>query len=310
MRYLRFILPCAVLLAGCDRSAKQQLRELARADSLRTDSLVAIKNDLLNEVMASTQFVNSLNTELAKLKSQRPSRLSPTLTGESDIASIKEERAKVAQRIAALVARLDSSEQRVASLRARASKLAKHDSTLIVQVAQYETTIGELRANVERQRAEYEATIAEQGRRIAALTSRVDTMTRENVVLAGERTALKDTVGALTEQQNTAYYIVGTKDELIKAGVLVEEGHKRLFLVGSRQVSMARDLDPSKFTRIDRTRDRVINFPAGEYTIFSRQNPEYATPFASKDGKLSGGLRIDQPERFWEASKFLVIVRG
>jgi hypothetical protein len=299
-----------VLLAGCDRSAKQQLRELARADSLRTDSLVAIKNDLLNEVMASTQFVNSLNTELAKLKSRGSSQLRPELTRESDLAAIKEERADVARRITALVARLDSSERRVASLRARASKLAMHDSTLIAQVAQYERTIGELRTTAEQQRAEYEATIAEQGQRIAALTSRVDTMTRENVVLAGERTALADTVGALTAQQNTAYYIVGSKDELIKAGVLVEEGHKRLFLVGSRQVSMARDLDPSKFTRIDRTRDRVINFPAGEYTIFSRQNPEYATPFASKDGKLSGGLRIDDPEQFWESSKFLVIVRG
>ena len=28
------------------------------------------------------------------------------------------------------------------------------------------------------------------------------------------------------------------------------------------------------------------------------------------DGKLAGGLRIDQPERFWEPSKFLIIVKS
>jgi hypothetical protein len=310
MRLIRLLVPCVVLLAACDRSAKQQLSALAHADSLRTDSLVAIKNDLLDEVMTSTQFVNSINEELNKLKSHRPSRLSPTLTRESDINTIKEERANVSRRIAELVARLDSSEARVASLRSRASKLAQHDASLVKQVAQYEQTIGDLRATVERQRAEYEVTIANQGRQIAELTSRVDTVTRRNVTLAGERAALADTVGALTTEQNTVYYVVGSKDELIKAGVLVEEGHKRLLVVGSRTLSAARDLDPAKFTRIDRLRDRVINFPAGEYKIFSRQNPAFATPFAAKDGKLSGGLRIDQPERFWEASKFLIIVRG
>jgi hypothetical protein len=53
----------------------------------------------------------------------------------------------------------------------------------------------------------------------------------------------------------------------------------------------------------------VINFPEGDFVIFTRQNPAYASPFASKDGAISGGLRIDQPERFWEASKFLIIVK-
>ena len=69
MRAFRLLVPCIVLLAACDTKSKDQLRTLAHADSLRTDSLVSIKNDLLSEVMTSTQFVNSLNDEMAKLKS-------------------------------------------------------------------------------------------------------------------------------------------------------------------------------------------------------------------------------------------------
>ena len=304
------MLSLVVLVAACDTQAKTQLRTLAHSDSLRTDSLVAIKNELLNEVMTSTQFVNDLNTEVSKLKSRKPAKLSTTLSRESDINVIKEERANVVAKIRDLVARLDSSEARVASLRARASNLSQHDSTIVAQVAAYEKTISELRANVERQKAEYEATIAKQTTQIAALVSKVDTVTKENVKLSGERAALTDTVSALTTAKNTAFYVIGTKDDLIRAGILVEEGRKRLLLVGGRPTAPARELDTTKFTKIDRLRDRVINFPAGDYTIFSRQNPTYASPFSSKDGKLSGGLRIDEPEKFWEPSKFLIIVKA
>jgi predicted nucleic acid-binding Zn-ribbon protein len=310
MRQVRFLLPLVVLLAACDNQAKDQLRTLAHTDSLRTDSLLSIKNDLLSEVMTSTQFMNDINTEMSKLKSHRPANLTTKAGVESDITATKEQRANIVGRIRELVARLDSSESRVASLRTRAAKLAQHDSTLLTQVAAYEKNIADLRQTVERQKAEYEGTIAKQKTQIASLASKVDTVVMQNVQLAGERTALVDTVTQLTAEKNTAYYVIGSKDELLRQGILVEEGRKRFLLVGGRPVSLARDLDPSKFTKIDRTHDKVINFPAGDYMIFTRQNPVYASPFSAKDGKLSGGLRIDQPERFWEPSKFLIIVKS
>jgi predicted nucleic acid-binding Zn-ribbon protein len=296
MRLIRWMVPLVLVIAACDTQTKTQLRTLAKADSLRTDSLVSIKNDLLNEVMASTQFVNDLNTEVAKVKSRRSGRLSVTLSRESDMNVVNEERANVVAKIREIVARLDSSEARVATLRARAARLAKHDSTLVGQVAAYERTIQQLRQQVEQQRAEYEV-------KIASLNSKIDTVTRE-------KTAIADTLNQVNVERNTVYYVIGTKDDLIRNGILVEEGHKRFLILGGRPVAPARDLDTTKFTRIDRLRDRVINFPAGEYTIFSRQNPIYAAPFSSIGGKLSGGLRIDQPEKFWEPSKFLIIVKA
>jgi uncharacterized coiled-coil protein SlyX len=310
MRLSRLLAPCLLLLGACDTKAKEQLQTLAHADSVRTDSLVSIKNDLLNEVMTSTQFVNDINTEMAKLKSRKPPKLNAPLTSESDIAAMKEERTTVVARIRELVARLDSSEARVASLRSRAAKLSKQDSSLVAQVAEYEKTIEGLRETVAQQKADYDAIIAKQNTQIAALNSRVDTVTQDNVRLASEKTALIDTVGTLTSEKNTAYYVIGTQDELLKQGVLVQEGHKRFVVLGGRTVAPARDLDPSKFTKIDRLRDRTINFPAGEYTILTRQSPAFASPFASKNGKFSGGLRIDQPEKFWEPSKFLIIVKS
>lgn len=297
-------------LAACDTRAGQELRTLAHVDSLRRDSLVSIKNELLNEVMTSTQFMSDLNSEMAKLKQRSPAKLSEGVSKESEVVSIKEQRAAVVSRLRELVARLDSSERRVASLRSRAASLAQHDSTIVQQVVAYEKTISDLRHQVETQKAEYESTIARQNQQIAMLASRVDTVTRENVKLAGEKSALADTVTRLVTEKNTAYYVIGTKDELVREGILVEEGRKRFVLLGGRPIAAARELDPTKFTKIDRSRDRVINFPAGDYRIISRQNGSYASPFAVKDGKLSGGLRIDQPDRFWESSAFLIIVKA
>lgn len=303
-----FAIAALAALSACDTAAK---RQHVAADSLRTDSLVRIKDEMLNEVMSSTQFVNELNTEIAKLKTPLKSGLKVGATGsESQLAQVQADRDAVTERVRELVARLDSSEARIASLRARASTLAKRDDQLTQQVALYEKTIADLRDAAERQRAEMQAIIDEQGTRIVALNSKIDTVSRDNVRLAGERSALSDTVSQLTTEKNTVYYVVGTRDELVRKGVLVAEGTRPVLgLFGSRPVAPARTLDPAAFTRIDRLRDRAIQLPEGEYSIVSRQDLAFATPGERRDNRISKSLQIDRPDKFWETSKFLVLVR-
>jgi len=310
MRPYRLILPLVVVLAACDSKARKDLKALAHADSVRVDSLVSMKNELLNEVMASTQFVSDLNGELAKLKSSTASKKLNTAATTEGGPSIKEQRATIQERIRELVARLDSVDSRAGALRSRAARLANGDTSITGQVAAYERTIAGLRRQVAQQKAEYEATIARQNAQIATLNERVDTITHENQRLSGEKVVLTDSVTQLVTEKNTVYYVIGSKDELVSQGIVVEEGHKRFMFLGGRSLTAARQLDPAKFTRIDRLKDRVINFPAGEYRIISRQNAAFASPFSQQGGTLSGGLRIDQPEHFWEASPFLIIVKA
>ena len=303
----RLILVAALAtLAACDTAATKQF---AHSDSARADSLVRIKDEMLNEVMSSTQFVNQLNTEIARLKTPLKSGLR-VAANESQLEQAKADREAVTERVRELVARLDSSEARVASLRARASSLSRNDEQLKQQVALYEKTIADLRDAAERQRADMQAIIDEQNTKIVALNSKVDTVTRDNVRLAGERAALSDTVGQLTTEKNRVYYVAGTRDELIKKGVLVEEGSRPVLgIFGSRPVAPARALDPSLFTSLDRLRDRVITLPDGEYSVVSRQDLSFATPAERHDSRVAKSLQIDRPEKFWEPSRFLVLVR-
>lgn len=297
------LVPLLAAASGCDRRATEQLHALAHTDSLRTDSLVAIKNDLINEVMASTQFVSDINTQIAKVHNLQAKRPTVQLTRESELSRVKDERDAVLGRITAVVARLDSAEGRIGTLRARAARLARRDSTLMGQIATYEKTIGELRSTVEQQRAQMQAIIDKQNVQIASLSQRVDTLQRQSA-------ALGDTVTQLTTEKNTAFYVVGTRDELVKKGILVEEGRKRFLVFGGRQLEPARELDTSVFTRIDRLKDRTIKLPQGEFTILSRQNPEYVAPDSARNGRIAGGLTIQEPDRFWAASRFLIIVRS
>ena len=304
MRFARLapiVVFSAAALAACDNGAKEQLATLAHTDSVRVDSLAGVRKELLDEVMSSTQFVAQINTELAKARSLTSKADSKTESMDVG-AKVKanEDRKVVVARISHLVAKLDSVQTRLASARAR---LSQKDEALKTQIATYEKSVADLQAAAEKQRSEFQAVIDQQTTQIAQLSTTVDTLTQV-------RTALTDTVSQLTTEKNTAYYIVGTRDELIQQGILAKEGSKRFLVVGSRTIAPARELDPSKFTKIDRLANRTITLPEGEYEIMSRQNVAFAAPAAEKDGKIVGALTISQPEQFWENSRFLIIVKS
>jgi cell division protein FtsB len=304
VRFLRSIpiaLLSAAVLAGCNSEVKQQLATVSHVDSLRVDSLGSVRRELMQELMASTNFVTEINKELSKarlLSGKTPAKLETT----DELTATNEQRKAIVGHISHLVAKLDSVQNRLAATRARVAKLTKDDSVLVAQVAAYEKNVADLQEQATKERAEFQNVINQKTAEIATLASRIDTL---NTV----RTALVDTVHTLTNEKNTAYYVVGTRDELIKKGVLVAEGGKRFLLVGGRNIVPARQLDPANFSKIDRLSDRNIPLPAGEYEILSRQNPSFAKAQIQKDGKIGGGLTIEQPEQFWANSRFLIIVR-
>ncbi len=152
--------------------------------------------------------------------------------------------------------------------------------------------------------------LAEKDTQIATLAGRVDTLSTEKAGLENVNVALTDTVANLTTYKNTVYYAVGTKDELMKRGIVIKEGSKFL-IFGGTKLMPARNLDPASFTAIDKTRQMSIPLPRSDkkYKIVSRQSPSYLGSSVTKDGKVSGTVEIAQPEDFWAASKYLIMVQ-
>ena len=151
--------------------------------------------------------------------------------------------------------------------------------------------------------ATYVARIAELETQVTALTDSTRKLTEANAVLAQENEALADSLRRITSRANTAWYVVGSRKQLVRAGVLTEEGG---ILGFGKSLTPSRAMAQGVFTRIDRVRDTEISLPrARQYRIVSRHDPDLVSVEASSSGRT---LRINDPERFWSASVWLIIV--
>jgi hypothetical protein len=143
----------------------------------------------------------------------------------------------------------------------------------------------------------YLVRIAELETQVTALTDSTRKLTEANEILA-------DSLRRVTTRANTAWYVIGTRQQLVRAGVLTEEGGVLGF---GKSLAPSRAMARSTFTRIDRLRDTVIAMPgAKEYRIISRHDPGLVSVDVSPT--LGGTMRIKDPERFWSASGWLIIV--
>ena len=138
--------------------------------------------------------------------------------------------------------------------------------------------------------------ITELETQVVALTDSTRKLTEANEVLA-------DSLRRITSRANTAWYVVGTRDQLVRSGVLTEEGG---ILGFGKSLAPSRAMARNTFTRIDRLRDTVIALPeAKEYKIVSRHDPGLVSVSVSSSG---GTMQIKDPERFWSASGWLIVV--
>lgn len=290
MRYVGLMLMLSVLSTGCDRSRAELTKALAESRAAE-----AQKDSLLTEVLETTQFVSDLNSELAKAKTVAigADGSDPGVPGaQRDRA----ERHETMERIQQVIKRLNESEAKLTATENRAKNAKIRNARLLAQIATFQKTIEDLKTAAEQQRAENEAIIADQRTQIASLAGRVD--------------SLRDTVVHLTKYKNRVYYAVGTKDELIRNGVVTKEGSKFLIFGGTR-LEPARKPNLEAFTMIDKTQTQSITLPRTDkkYKIVSRQSQEYLTGEINEDGKVRGVVEIASPEEFWSASKYLILVQ-
>ena len=301
MRYA-WLIVLAVVATGCNQGElKKALAEARTAE--------AQKDSLLTEVLETTQFVSDINSEIAKAKSVSVNAAS-TDPGVPGAKKDREERKVALERIKQVIARLNESEAKLTETEARAKQSRQRNARLLAQIETFKKTVEDLKTTAVQQKTEYETALAEKDTQIATLAGRVDTLSTEKATLETSNMALTDTVANLTTYKNTVYYAVGTKDELMKKGIVTKEGSKFLVFGGTR-LEPARNLDPAAFTAIDKTQQTSIPLPRSDkkYKIISRQSPSHLTSNVTKDGKVEGSVEIGQPEEFWSPSRYLILVQ-
>ena len=320
-----------VTSTACDRGVdlvRDRLAGKSRAtiDSLTTQNaalqrqmlvferISAEKDTLLREVREAHILIEAIAQELQRIDGSGVVEADPALTndgtdaevaaiasaGEVAVDPMGELPGAASTYREAMLRKLEGVRHRLAevedSSRARGERLleaAKDNDRLRAEVEEHLRTIDGQKDMI----AGYLVRIAELETEVTALTDSTRKLTEENGMLA-------DSLARITSRANAAWYVVGTREQLVRAGVLAEEGGVLGF---GKSLTPSRAMARNVFTRIDRLRDTVIAMPESkEYRIVSRHDPGLVSIDVSPS--LGGTMRVRDPERFWSASAWLIVV--
>lgn len=164
-----------------------------------------------------------------------------------------------------------------------ADKLKKTIENLQAQIDQQANRIQELEASL----AEKDALIEAQGAEISNLNENVSNLTADNATKA-------QTVAAQDKELNKAWFVFGTKAEL-KMQKILSDG----------DVLRNSNYNKDYFTQIDIRYDKEIKLYSKSAKMLT--NHPVGTYQLSKDAQGQYELHITDPQKFWSASKYLVI---
>jgi uncharacterized protein YcfL len=285
------------LVAGCTSA-----RDRARADSAQ--ALVVQQGQLMQKLTAQRDsvsrvlgdadtFIGKIDSSISRVKGL-PARSRAARGSEGPLEDQVRERKDMLRRVDALVARARETAKEVAALKEREKQLLAENGQLKDSLS---VTAQRLLADAQ-QIADLRGTIEQQAQTIATMQARLDDFDKQ---LASERTA-----------SSRAYYVIGTEDELVQKGVIVREGGTNLLIkrIG-RTLVPARQLDKTAFTPIDTREVHAIQVPdtTKRYQIVSRQSLDDVKVATREGTSFRGSLEIPDSEKFWAASRYLIIVQ-
>jgi len=266
------------LLAGAACQQKPSAETQAKLSELNQVS--AERDKLMAEMAENARMMSQISADLARVRI--PSK-QLKVSSESPLGA---QRDSTVRKIRYITARVKETEQKLDQSQERIKELS--------------TLSDSLRGTLQVTMDNYRVVVEEQKATIVALTDQVSQLT--------------DTVNLLKEQNNTVYYIIGTKDELLQKGIVIESGGSRfplLFAKVGQTIVPARELDPSVFTKINKREVTEIALPGSEsYRIASRQDLAGLEAPPANGGHVAGTLKIANPDRFWLTSRFLILIQG
>lgn len=230
------------------------------------------KDSVINQAIS---FFNEIQTNLEKIsiKGQkiRVKSSNPELTqADQDwilkqIASINFLRKKNAKAVRSLKKEINAQSLKI-------SELVKMRDRMIVQIQQKDQEIDSLKTLLSQKDMEY---------------AKLFDQYQEQVELAFN--VMKDL--------NTVYFAYGTKEELLKNGVIEEKGG---FLGMGKKTDVANDLNQKYFKKLDKKQIK-------EFTIVGK-DPQMITDHPLSSYKWEGNkLIILDADQFWKVSNYLII---
>ncbi|MFA6769898.1 MAG: hypothetical protein WCR71_01840 [Bacteroidales bacterium] len=293
---MKKIIPILTLLffvlstTSCVESSKKYKNLQAQVDSLSI-----IKDSTIAELEEVFTTLNEVENGLRNIReAENIITVQSRSGGELSVTA----REQMKQDVQAIADAIESYKKQVAKLKSenkvKSTQFQKRLTTLTKELEEKSVLITDLSKQLE----EKDAQLRIKTQQIATLDQAVSNLRSDVASLSQEKDLNKETITTQEQLLNSAFYIAGSKEELINSKVLSKGG---LF----RSAKISYEADQSAFIKIDIREVKNINLNARRAKILS-VHPT-GTYSLESDANEMLVLRISSPQAFWEQTKYLVI---
>lgn len=285
MKKLIFAAAIALTITACDNRQAEVDQVNRQKDSLA--SIINERDSSLNDFLSSFNQIEKNLDSIAR----KQNAINVNVDKQGELNKTAKER--INDNIAAINQLMNDNRAQIAEL---SRKLKKSGN----KIAHFETmiqTLNEQIAQKDRELADLNDKLNSLNTQVAQLQTSVDTLTRTTM-------AQSKTIDEQTTSLHTAYFVVGKSKDLQTMKVIDKTGG----LLGIGKTSkLSSNFDNNKFTRIDYVQTSTIPIDSKGAKVITTHPSDSYTLNKEKDKVVS--LSITNAEKFWSASKYLVVVK-
>ncbi len=289
MKNLLFLL-IALMLFSCQQRKKEIERLQAVQDSISMEA--AAKDSALLEFLTD---INEIQTNLDSIK-ELEGLINVEKTAGVELP--KQKKQQILEDLNTLNDLLQKNKETIASLQKKLNNSWYQYGKLEKVVKELEVMVASLTQQVEAKDAE----IVVLNNKVKNLELDISDLNRKMDAVVAESEQKSQVIDEQIQKLNTVYYAIGNVKELEAEGVIVREGG---FLGIGKDIKIKEDFNKEYFTKTDLREfaSLPINVkkamvltvhPAGSYHITGE--------------KTVDELVVDNPQEFWKASKYLLVV--
>ena len=279
MKKILFVLSIASVLFSCNRMSEDQIKKLeAQRDSLAksTESRDSSINQFLlafNEIEAT---LNDIKEKEKIVNISAPGELSQSQKDQiqSDILEMY---------------------KKIKMYKSKMAKMQKQFKSMNIKIGQMKKMITRLEATIKEKDAEIDALRI----KLTGMNLVNDSLFKNIDKLTAKSEEQEVVISEKTSKLNRAYFVIGSKKELIEKGILDRKG-----ILG--KVELKSDINKEYFTQIDLSKTSGIPVFSPKAQLMSvHPSKSYLIHIA---GNQVDSVKITDAEEFWSVSKYCVIV--
>ena len=285
MKKLIFAAAIALTITACDNRQAEVDQANRQKDSLA--SIINERDSSLNDFLSSFNEIEKNLDSIAR----KQNAINVNVDKQGELNKTAKER--IIDNIAAINQLMNDNRAQIAEL----NRKLKNSGNKIAHFETMIQTLNEQIAQKDRELADLNDKLNSLNTQVAQLQTSVDTLTRTTM-------AQSKTIDEQTTSLHTAYFVVGKSKDLQTMKVIDKTGG----LLGIGKTSkLSSNFDNNKFTRIDYVQTSTIPIDSKGAKVITTHPSDSYTLNKEKDKVVS--LSITNAEKFWSASKYLVVVK-